>query len=90
MIVEPSFESLRLSKKVMDMAEGIHKPVLFALNKVTEAGREIMLSRVADASKVAAVIPARDEISVKGLTGEALTERYQEISALADKLEEVE
>lgn len=89
MIVEPSFESLRLSKKVMDMAAEINKPVLFALNKVTEASRETMLSHVADASKVAAVIPARDEVAVKGLMGEALTERYPEISALADKLEEV-
>lgn len=89
MIVEPSFESLRLSKKVMDMAAEINKPVLFALNKVTDASKETMLSHVADASKVAAVIPSRDEVAVKGLTGEALTECYPEISALADKLEEV-
>lgn len=89
MIVEPSFESLRLSKKIMDLAESIGKPVFFALNKVTDGSKETMMSLVADISKVAAVIPSYDEVAVRGLKGEELTHSYPEISALADKLLEV-
>ena len=48
MIVDPSFESLHLSKKIQKLGVSIGKPVWFVLNKVTEDTREAMLEAAAD------------------------------------------
>lgn len=88
MIVDPSFESLRLSKKINELGRSIDKPVWFVLNKVTEDTREAMLGAVADSDRVAVVIPADTKVAAAGLTGAELTERYPVIQNLAQKLME--
>ena len=86
MIVDPSFESLRLSQKITELGQSISKPVYFVLNKVTDDCREAMLSAVAGRERVAAIVPADPVVAAAGLTGEALTASYPEIRALADRL----
>ncbi len=86
MIVDPSFESLRLSKKIQELGESIGKPVWFVLNKVTEDTRETMLETVADAQKIAAVVPADAKVAAAGLTGTELTGSYPAIEGLAREL----
>ena len=53
MIVDPSFESLRLSKKIQEVGSSIGKPVYFVLNKVTDDTRQAMVEAVADSEKIA-------------------------------------
>ncbi len=86
MVVDPSYESLRLSKKIRDLAESIGKPVYYVLNKVTEENRDLMLEEVADRNAVVACIPLSQKISKEGLCGQELTERAPEVEELAEKL----
>ena len=86
MIVEPSYESLRLSKKIQELGESIGKPVWFVLNKVTEDTREAMLKTVADSQKIVAVVPADTKVAIAGLTGAELTGSYPAIEGLAREL----
>lgn len=48
MIVDPSYESLRLSPKIKDLAESIGKPIYYVLNKVTAENKEFMIEAVAE------------------------------------------
>jgi len=86
MVVDPSFESLRLSKKIQELGQSIGKPVWFVLNKATDETREAMREAVADSPKVAAVIPADAEVAAAGLTGAELTGTYPAIQDLAREL----
>ncbi len=86
MIVDPSFESLRLSKKIAELSESIGKPVFFCLNRVTEENREIMLETVIDKSRVICEMPMKEAILKAGLKGEELTGEYGEIKAMVKEL----
>lgn len=87
MVVDPSYESLRLTKKILELGQSIGKPVYFVLNKVTDASRDAMLDAVAERSLVAAIVPAEDAISTAGLTGQELTVSNSEIQALVKRLQ---
>lgn len=86
MIVDPSYESLRLSKKIKDLAESIGKPVYYVLNKVTGENKAFMMEAIADRNAVAACIPLTQKISEAGLCGKELTERAPEVEELAKRL----
>ncbi len=86
MIVDPSYESLQLSRKIKDLAESIGKPVYYVLNKVTEENQAFMMDTVVDQSAVAACIPLTKKISEAGLCGKELTEREPEVEKLAKRL----
>ena len=86
MVVEPSFESLRLSGKVAELCGSIGKPVLFCLNKVTEENRQAMLDVVSRNGQVVCEMPFSADVSGAGLTGAELTGSYPPIAALARAL----
>lgn len=87
MVVDPSFESLRLSKKIQELGTNIQKPVWFVLNKVTDDDmRQAMVADIADSSKIAAILPADPRIASEGLTGAELTNPCPGIQELAQKL----
>lgn len=86
MIVDPSYESLRLSGKIKDLAESIGKPVYYVLNKVTDENRAFMMDAVADRNAVAACIPLTQKISEAGLCGKELVQREPEVEKLAKRL----
>ena len=86
MIVEPSFESLRLSKKIQELGASIGKPVRFVLNKVTDDTRQTMAEAIADSEKIAAVLPADARIAAAGLAGEELTNSCPGVQELAREL----
>jgi len=86
MIVEPSFESLRLSKKIQELGASIGKPVRFVLNKVTDDARQTMVEAIADSEKIAAVLPADAQIAAAGLAGEELTNSCLSVQELAREL----
>lgn len=86
MVVEPSFESLRLSGKVAELCGSIGKPIFFCLNKVTEENRQAMLDAVAKNGEIICEMPLSAGLSAAGLTGEELTGSYPQISEMARKL----
>lgn len=86
MIIDPSFESLRLSKKIQELGASIGKPVWFVLNKVTGDMRQAMVETVADSGKIAAILPADPQIAAAGLTGAELKKHCPDIQELAQEL----
>ena len=83
MIVDPSFESLQLSKEIQDLGTSIGKPVWFVLNEVTEDTRRAMVEAVADSKRIAAILPADPQLASAGLVGTELTDYYPGIQELA-------
>ena len=86
MIVDPSFESLKLTKKIQQLGDSIGKTVFFVLNKVNELVLPTMLESIDDQSKVLAVISTDTEIARKGLVGDELMMEIPEIHMLARKI----
>lgn len=85
MIVDPSFESLRLSAKIAELSRSIGKPVFFCLNKVTEETEDTMLDAVSKNGSVICKMPLNAALSKAGLTGEELTASYTQIAEMAKK-----
>ena len=86
MIVDPSYESLQLSKKVGELAESIGKPFYYIFNKVTEDNRKMLYENVWKPEQVAACLEADSKIMNEGLTGKELSEKPEPIEGLAEFL----
>ncbi len=86
MVVDPSYESLQLSKKIGELAEGIGKPFYYIFNKVTEDNREMMYENVWKPEQVAICVAADSKIMNEGLTGRELSEKPEPIERLAEFL----
>ncbi|HIH36710.1 MAG TPA: adenylyl-sulfate kinase [Methanocellales archaeon] len=86
-IVEPSYESLKLAKKIEEMAKGIGKIVYVVLNKVDDYNRDMMLKSL-NRSKVnvAGAIPANKDVFKACLAGEELDVDLREIEELTNKI----
>lgn len=86
MVVDPSYESLKLSSKVAGIAEGIGKPVYFVLNKVTDSNEKAMKQGVGDQDRICGILHDNDEIQSTGLSGKELTAGNAEVEKMVDKL----
>jgi len=86
MVIDPSYESIRLSEKVYDMAQALDKPVYFILNKADAEQAEITKAALREKEAVIAVIPADPQIMMAGLKGEALELEMPAINAVIDRL----
>ena len=86
MVVDPSFESLELTRKIYDLGQSIGKPVHFVLNKVNNQNLSTMQKLVCDPDKILAVLPSDPEISESGLLGQELTMENTPIQHLAAAL----
>jgi len=86
-VIEPSYESLKLAGKIDEMAKSIGKTIYFVLNKVDDDSRSAMLESL-DQSKVnvAGTVPAITDVFKAGLAGEELDVHLPEIEGLADLL----
>ncbi|MDI9394419.1 MAG: P-loop NTPase [Euryarchaeota archaeon] len=85
MVLDPSYESIRLSEKIKQLAEKAGKPLYFILNRVDKLGAHFMLETV-DKTHVLASIPTDPEVFRAGLTGEELNMEVPEIETIADFL----
>ncbi len=83
MIVDPSFESLRLSEKIAELSRSIGKPVFFCLNKITAENEQTMVDAVSKNGTVICKMPLNTQLSKAGLTGEELTAAYPQIAEMA-------
>ena len=86
MVIDPSYESIRLSEKVYDMAQALDKPVYFILNKADAEQAEITKAALREKEAVIAVIPADPQIMMAGLKGEALDIEIPAINAVMDRI----
>ncbi len=84
-VVDPTYESLMLSKKVEEMAEKAGRKLYFILNKVSEEVKKTML-RYIDCEKVISAIPAKAEIFEACLKGKEINLTIPEIDAVANFL----
>jgi CO dehydrogenase maturation factor len=84
-VVDPSFESLKLSRKFEELGEQAGNRVFFVLNKVEEDIEGELLKAI-DSSKVAAVIPADRKLFKASLKGEEFDLELEEIAKLAEFL----
>lgn len=89
MIIDPSFESLRLSKKVAELGDSINKPVYYVLNKVNDSNADLMMRNIEDKDAVICQISEDMEIASAGLQGNPLNMQIGEIKLLAQKLTEM-
>ena len=85
-VIDPSYESLRLSKKFDEFGSQCGCKVYFALNKVEPDIKEEMLASI-NCVNVVAEIPEKREIFKASLKGEELDFELDEIKKLADFLE---
>lgn len=84
-VLDPSYESLLLSKKIDEISQNIEKTLYFVLNKVDPESKASMLKFLGE-EKVAASVPDDKEIFRAGLAGEELDLRLEEVERLADIL----
>jgi CO dehydrogenase maturation factor len=80
-IIDPSYESIKLSERISDMAEESKKPIRFILNKVDSDLADRILAKVGK-EKVIGVLPFSKTVQQKGLLGEALDFHSLSISAV--------
>jgi CO dehydrogenase maturation factor len=84
-ILDPSYESIKLSKKITDMAKEAGKNVYFILNKVDEATAEKIATQVGK-QQVIGFIPFNTPIQEKGLNGEVLNLELSPIAQITSFL----
>ncbi|RLI34568.1 ATP-binding protein, partial [Candidatus Bathyarchaeota archaeon] len=84
-VIDPTFESVRLSKLILEMAGKLGKPAYLVLNKVDREATRLLLEQV-DKEKVLAVIPQSREIFLACLKGEEVDVQLGEVEKLADRL----
>lgn len=86
MIVDPSFESLRLSAKIAELSRSIGKPVYFCLNKLTPENEQLMEAEAGKHGTVLGKMPQNPQIGTAGLLGQELTEQFPVIADMAKAL----
>ena len=85
-IIDPSYESLQLSKKIGELSESIRKPFYYVLNKATKENQEMMYEAVWNSSRVAVSLSADTSIMREGLMGKELSEKPDAIENLTEFL----
>jgi CO dehydrogenase maturation factor len=70
-IIDPSYESIKLSEKISVMAKESKKPIYFILNKIDGSMEDKILDKVGR-EKVIGVLPFCKSVQEKGLLGEPL------------------
>lgn len=85
-IIDPTFESFKLAKKLKSLAEGSGTPVAFILNKADDRMRAGLGSFI-DPGSIIGEIPMRDELFVAGLEGRPLGIEVPEVDHFCRRLE---
>ncbi len=70
-VIDPCYESIRLSEKIAEMANESQKPLRFVLNRVEGDFADKIASKIGE-ERIVAVLPFSKRIQEKGLMGEPL------------------
>ncbi|WP_292368051.1 P-loop NTPase [Methanoregula sp. UBA64] len=87
MVIDPTFESIGLVPTVSLMADELHVPLYFVLNKTTAETLPILTKAVPDPSRILAVFPADLTIREAGFKGEALPGGNPAATAVIQRVE---
>ncbi|MGD6805378.1 MAG: P-loop NTPase [Candidatus Bathyarchaeia archaeon] len=82
-VLDPSYESIKLSKKISEMAKEGGKTTYYILNKMNANSAKKMATKVGK-TQVIGVMPFNETIQEKGLTGESLELEIPCINSIAD------
>jgi CO dehydrogenase maturation factor len=82
-VVDPSFESVQLSGKILEIGEKIGKPVFLILNRMDENSKELV--ELVDKNNVIGTLPFDKKVFKACLKGEAVP-AVPEMEQIADKL----
>ncbi|MDQ1255383.1 MAG: dehydrogenase maturation factor [Euryarchaeota archaeon] len=85
MVLDPSYESIRLSEKIRQLTEKAGKPCYFILNRADEIGIQLVMETV-DKTKILASIPSSLEVLKAGFAGDELKMELPEIESIVDFL----
>ncbi len=85
MVLDPSYESIRLSEKIRELSEKAGKPLYLILNRADEIGIQLMMEAV-DKTHILASIPSNSDIFRAGFAGEELNLELPEIESIAEFL----
>ena len=86
-IVDPSWESILLAKKVSELGQQAEKPVYYILNRIADQETQDLLMNSIDSERVIAVISENKEIFISGLAGNEFNMEVEGIKEIADMLE---
>jgi CO dehydrogenase maturation factor len=81
-VIDPSYESVKLSKKIVEMAKEGGKTVYFVINKTDNQTAEELAAKIGK-EHVISVVPFNVGIQQKGLNGEALDYELGSISTIS-------
>lgn len=87
LVLDPSNESVKLSEKISEMANGLGIPLYFVLNKTDREISAIIKEKVSDPSLIIGEIPGDGEILNRGLRGLEMDIRNQAIEKITGSLE---
>lgn len=85
MVLDPSYESIRLSEKIRELTEKAGKPFYFILNRADEIGIQLMMEALGK-TNILASIPSSPEVFQAGFAGEELNVELPEIESISDFL----
>jgi len=85
-VVDPTFESFMLAKKMDGLAQKAGKEIFFVLNKVNEKVKDSMNKNV-NPEKVVARIPMSEDIFMDSLEGRKVSARIPEIEKICELIE---
>jgi CO dehydrogenase maturation factor len=85
-IIDPTFESFKLAKKLTSLAEGSGTPVAFILNKADDRMRTGLGSFI-DPGAIIGEIPMRDDLFAAGLEGRPIKFEAPEVDHFCRRLE---
>jgi CO dehydrogenase maturation factor len=82
-VLDPSYESLKLSEKISSMAKEAGKTIYFILNKVNNKTADTMTANIGK-DRIIGIIPFSKTIQEKGLNGELLDMKLTSIDAISN------
>ncbi|WP_445475216.1 ATP-binding protein [Methanococcoides methylutens] len=85
MVVDPSYESIRLSEKISKLADNAGKQLYYILNRAEGASREILSCGVPE-ERVISTVPIHESIFKAGLLGYEFQASVPEVGMIADFL----
>lgn len=82
MVVDPSYESLKLSEKIAKLCTKVGHPLYYVLNKVTPKNEDAIVAKIGATEKILCRLPLSEELADAGLSGDTLDARFEEIQKL--------
>jgi CO dehydrogenase maturation factor len=90
MVVDPSFESIELAKKITSMTTEMKIPMYYVLNRVNPDISSNIRKNLKNTDNIIAEIPEDSRILLMGLSGTPINSEYPQISNLVERINRLE